>query len=133
MKQLALLFFAFVSFLASAQVTQTDHLKVNTGGKITIDGQTATTVVQTISSSPTATQLVAAPAVVSYVAAAAGTSTLKQVIVTPTNNVTFSTIPSGRTIKKIFLNGQRIDAVTVGNTVNFTRNLQSDEQVQVDF
>lgn len=72
MKNLLFCLFVFASAL-NAQTTQTKHLQVLSGGKITIDGQTATTIVQTIPGSPAATQLVSAPAVAAYVAANAQT------------------------------------------------------------
>jgi hypothetical protein len=139
MKSIALFaaFFAFfMAFSAAAQTTvQADILKIKAGGEIKIGTATIKEFVATMPATPTATQGVTAPAVKNYVESVAGTQRLKTVITTATNNVVFSTIPSGRDIKQVFLNGLLIEPVIIQSThtVNFTRNLFQNEQVSVTF
>lgn len=139
MKRLAF-FVAFFTFLTAfstaAQVTvQADILKIKAGGEIKIGTATIKEFVAAMPATPTATQAITAPAVKNYVESVAGTQKLKTVITTSTNNVVFSTIPTGRDIKQVFLNGLLIEPVIIQSThtVNFTRNLFQNEQVSVTF
>lgn len=100
-----------------------------------MDNQTLTAVATTMPTTPTDAQLITASAIKTYVDAQTGQTTSTITVTTPTNNFVFGA--TARPIKHVYRNGVKqlsnIIIVQSTGTVNFTFNLNSNEQVSIVF
>lgn len=103
--------------------------------KLTLSSTSVTSIVTTIPTTPTSAQLPTAQAVKTYVDAQTGVTTATITVTTPTNNFVFG--PQARPIKTVYRNGilQTTTVVVVQSTgtINFTINLNQNEQVSIVF